>query len=309
MIVLVAAPFISPMALGANRTNDIFAGRWDLTIQDAGNVETPSWLEIGVTGGVLRADFVGRWGNARPLPEILIEGESIRFVSPKGEEGSKTDLVFQGKLTGNGIMGTASGPNGAPWTWTARRAPGLSPPAAVKWGEPRSLFNGVSFTGWRFDNVKHSDSWVVTNGCLINRAAGANLVTSESFRDFKLHVEVNCPTNANSGIYLRGRYEVQVEDDSILEPPSHHMAAIYGFLAPKPEQPRRPGEWQAFDITLLGRFVTVIQNGQVIIDHQEIPGITGGALDSREEEPGPIYLQGDHGGIAYRNITLTPLKP
>jgi hypothetical protein len=99
---------------------------------------------------------------------------------------------------------------------------------------------------------------------------------------------------------------VQVEDDSIQEPPSHHMGAVYGFLAPDPEQPRRPGVWQTFDITLFGRWVTVLQNGQTIIGNKEIPGITGGALDSHEELPGPIYLQGDHGGIAYRNIILTP---
>ena len=86
-------------------------------------------------------------------------------------------------------------------------------------------------------------------------------------------------------------------------------ATVYGFLAPNPEQPRRPGTWQKFDITLLGRFVTVVQNGHAIIHNQEIPGITRGAIDSDEAEPGRIYLQGDHGGIAYRNICLTPAVP
>jgi hypothetical protein len=309
MVVVLSTSFASDLAIGSSRTNGIFVGRWDLTIKNAESVEMPSWLEIGTAGDVLRADFVGRWGNARQLPKIEIQGESIQFVSPKEEEGSKTDLVFQGKMTGNVITGTASGPNGAPWIWTARRAPVLPPPEVVKWGEPQVLFDSVSFAGWRFDDAKHSDSWSVTNGCLVNHAAGANLITTGRFESFKLHVEVNCPKNANSGIYLRGRYEVQVEDDSIQEPPSHHMGAIYGFIAPKPEQPRRPGEWQTFDVTLLGRHVTVAQNGRVIIDHQEIPGITGGALDSHEERPGPIYLQGDHGGIAFRNIILTPLKP
>ena len=309
IVIVLGTSFASDTAIGSSRTNDIFAGRWDLTIKNAENVEMPSWLEIGAIGDMLHGDFVGRWGSARPLPTIEIHGESIQFVSPKGEEGSKTDLVFRGKMTGNVIIGTASGPDGAPWTWTARRAPVLPPPEVVKWDEPQILFNGVNFSGWRFDDSKHSDSWAVTNGCLVNHSAGANLVTTQTFENFKLHVEVNCPTNANSGIYLRGRYEVQVEDDSLAEPPSHHMGAIYGFLAPQPEQPRRPGEWQTFDITLLGRHVTVAQNGRVIINNREIHGITGGALDSHEERPGPIYLQGDHGGIAYRNIILTPLKP
>ncbi|HEX4646638.1 MAG TPA: DUF1080 domain-containing protein [Verrucomicrobiae bacterium] len=254
-----------------------------------------------------RANFVGRWGSARPLPKIEINGDSIQFVSPKDQEDSKTDLVFQGKLTDDTLAGTALGPNGTPWTWTAKRAPALPRPAVVKWGEPQKLFDGVDFTGWRFDNPGRAGSWKVEDGCLVNHTAGANLITTESFQDFKLHVEVNCPPKANSGIYLRGRYEVQVEDDSLDEPPSHHMGAIYGFLAPNPEPPRRPGEWQTFDITLVGRFVTIALNGQTIIDNQEIPGLTGGALDSREELPGPVYLQGDHGGIAYRNITLTPI--
>jgi hypothetical protein len=309
LTVVLGAPFVSQNALGANRTNEDFSGRWDLTIKNTNNLTMPSWLEVLVEGEVPHANFVARWGSARPLPEIKINGGNIEFVSPKGEEGSKTDLEFRGKLTGTAIIGTALGPNGTPWTWTATRAPALPPPARVSWDEPRPLFNGVNLAGWKFDNAKRSESWAVENGCLVNHSAGANLITSESFQDFKLHVEVNCPTNANSGIYLRGRYEVQVEDDSITEPPSHHMGAVYGFLAPQPEQPRRPGTWQTFDITLLGRFVTVAQNGHVIIDNQEIPGITGGALDSHEELPGPIYLQGDHGGIAFRNIILTPIKP
>jgi hypothetical protein len=179
----------------------------------------------------------------------------------------------------------------------------------VRWGKPEKLFNGTDFTGWTFDNPDRSRSWTVEDGCLVNHSAGANLITTGSFQNFKLHVEVKCPPKANSGIYLRGRYEVQVEDDSLAEPPNHHMGAIYGFLAPKPEQPRRPGEWQSFDIILLGRYVTVTQNGRTIIDDQEIPGITGGALSSHEDSPGPIYLQGDHGGIAYRNIILTPMQP
>jgi len=289
--------------------NERFLGRWDLTIKDSVGREMPSWLEIVREQGTCRARFVGRWGNARPLPRIEINGERIVFVSPKTEEGSTNDLVFKGKLMDDTLTGTALGPNHVAWSWTGRPAPTLPRLAVVKWGQAQSLFNGFDFAGWRSDHPSRSGSWKVEDHCLVNHSAGANLVTTGSFQDFKLHVEVNCPPNANSGIYLRGRYEVQVEDDSLSEPPSHHMGAIYGFLAPQPEQARRPGEWQSFDIALLGRFVTVVQNGHTIIDDQEIPGITGGALDSHEELPGPIYLQGDHGGIAYRNLILTPIKP
>jgi len=268
----------------------------------------PSWLELRLDEGIWKGSFVGRWGNARALPVVSITGDQIHFVSPKEEEGSKTDLVFDGRLVRNCLKGTAKGPDGALWTWSGKRAPVLKSAARIERGDPVRLFNGENFSGWHFDNPAKASSWVVEKGCLVNKTAGSNIITDRKFHDFELSLEVNCPSNANSGIYLRGRYEVQVEDDSLPEPPSHHMGAVYGFLPPMPEQPRQPGVWQTFQITLLGRFVTVVQNGHTIISNQEIPGVTGGALDSREESAGPIYFQGDHGGIAYRNIVLTPLK-
>jgi len=294
--------------LRAARAEGPMEGRWDLTVK-GGGAEMPSWLEVTYRDGAPEARFVGRWGSARALPKIEIDGDHIRFVSPKEEEGSTNDLVFEGKMANGTMTGTAAGPNATAWTWSGTRAPTLPRPAEVTWGAEKVLFNGKDFAGWRFDRPERAESWKVEDGCLVNHAAGANIMTAETFVDFKLHVEFNCPSNANSGVYLRGRYETQVEDDSLDEPANHHMGAIYGFLAARPEAPRRPGEWQSFDIMLLGRFVTVAQNGRTIIDNEEIPGITGGALNSHEELPGPIYLQGDHGGIAYRNIRIIPLRP
>ncbi|OLB21139.1 MAG: hypothetical protein AUH15_09905 [Acidobacteriales bacterium 13_2_20CM_55_8] len=159
------------------------------------------------------------------------------------------------------------------------------------------------------NNPSPSAAWKVEDGTLVSPGHGAEIINDSKFEDFKLHIEFNCPPNANSGVYLRGRYEVQVETNSIQEPPSHHTGGVYGFLAPSPELPRKPGDWQSFDITLVGRMITVIQNGQTIINNQEIPGITGGALDSHEELPGPIYLQGSEDGhVAYRNILITPAR-
>jgi hypothetical protein len=86
------------------------------------------------------------------------------------------------------------------------------------------------------------------------------------------------------------------------------MGAIYGFLAPNENASKGAGEWQTYDITLVGRRVTVVLNGKTIICDQTIPGITGGALDSDEGAPGPIYLQGDHGPVLYRNLHITPAK-
>ena len=110
-------------------------------------------------------------------------------------------------------------------------------------------------------------------------------------------------------MYLRGRYEVQIETDSAAEPPSHHTGGVYGFIAPVPELSRSPDVWQTFDIELIGRKIKVIQNGKTVIDNQEIPGLTGGALDSHEDEPGPIYFQGsEKGHVAFRNITIARSK-
>ena len=156
---------------------------------------------------------------------------------------------------------------------------------------------------------KATPAWTVENGTLVSPGRGPELISDAKFEDFKLHLEFNCAAGSNSGVYLRGRYELQIENDPEPEGPTMRTGGIYGFLAASPEQPRKPGVWQTYDITLVGRVVTVVQNGQTIIDRQEIPGITGGALESHEGQPGPIYLQGSEAGhVAFRNITITRAK-
>ena len=125
---------------------------------------------------------------------------------------------------------------------------------------------------------------------------GRNWSARKSFDNFKLHVEFNLGPESNSGVYLRGRYEVQIENESAEEPPSHHTGGVYGFLAPHPELPRTTGKWQTFDITFIGRWVTIVLDGTTIIDNKEIPGLTGGALNAHEGQPGPIMLQGGEKG-------------
>jgi len=300
---------VNGAAPGAVLSYKPYLGRWDLTLK-APNREYPSWLEIRVEGGELKAQMVGRWGNARPLPKIELKNSLLTFVSPKEEEARRDDMVFTGRLVGDKLVGTTTGPDGTPWQWTGLRAPALVRATAPQWGKPISLFNGKDLTGWRMDRPNSARAWKVENGTLVSPGEGPELIGIPKFEDFKLHIEFNCGPKSNSGVYLRGRYEVQVETDSIQEPPSHHMGAVYGFLAPTPELPRQPGVWQSYDITLVGRMITVVQNGQTIIDNREIPGITGGALDSHEELPGPIYLQGsEEGRVAFRNIVLTPAMP
>jgi hypothetical protein len=283
-----------------------FLGRWDLTVK-APNREYPAWLEIRLQDGKLAGLMVGQWAHAVPVLKIEVAKGLLTFVSPQEEWDRKDNMPFEGKLVSGRVTGTTKGPDGAPWAWTAQRAPDLKRKAEPKWGKPIELFNGKDLTGWHEDKPKEGKTWTVSNGLLVTPGNGPELINSQKFRDFKLHVEFNCGPSSNSGIYLRGRYEVQIETNSIQEAPSHHTGGVYGFIDPKPEQPRTPDVWQTFDITLIGRTITVVQNGKTIIDKHEIPGITGGALDSHEGEPGPIYLQGSEDGhVQYRRITLTP---
>ena len=282
-------------------------GRWDLTLKTPQR-EYPSWLELSEHDGQLKALFVSRWGNARPLPKAEFAKGQLTFVSPKQEEDRKDDMVFVGKLAGNRLVGTTTGPDGTPWQWTGVRAPSLKQNSPPQWGAPIKLFDGKDLNGWHMSDPKLK-AWTVENGILVSPGRGAEIISDRKFQDFKLHLEFNCAKGANSGVYLRGRYEVQIENDPSPEGPSMRTGGVYGFLAPSPEQPRQPGVWQSYDITLVGRTVTVVQNGHTIINKQEIPGITGGALDSHEALPGPIYLQGSEAEhVSFRNIVITPAK-
>ena len=291
----------------AHAASDPFVGRWDLTLK-ASDREYPSWLEISKENGQYTAQMVGRWGSARSLPKIEIANGNLTFVSPKEEEGSKQDLVFHGAFEGKALSGTLNGPDGTPWTWAGERTPELKRTSTPEWGDPVPLFNGKDLTGWKM-STPGPPVWTVQDGTLVTPGNGPELISDLPVQDFKLHIEFNCGKESNSGIYLRGRYEVQVETDSEAEPPSHHTGGVYGFVQAYPEFPRKPDVWQTFDITLIGRRVTVVQNGYTIINNKEIPGITGGALNSQEALPAPIYLQGsEKGHVAFRNIILTPAK-
>jgi hypothetical protein len=307
-VVLLQLCFANRSLAQANSSDQAFLGRWDLTLHTPQR-DYPSWIEITQDNGQFHVRMTSRWGHPRPLPKVEISNGHIMFVSPKEEEDRKDDMVFEGKLSGDKLVGTTTGQDGTPWQWTGVRAPKLTRDHPPNWGKPMPLFNGKDLSGWTPSDPNATAKWTVENGTLVSPGHGPELITTEKFTDFKLHVEFNCAKGANSGVYLRGRYELQIEDDPEPEAPTMQTGGIYGFLAASPEQPRRPGEWQTYDITLVGRTVTVAQNGVTIIDKQEIPGITGGALDSHEGLPGPIYLQGSEDGhVVFRNITITPAK-
>jgi hypothetical protein len=193
---------------------------------------------------------------------------------------------------------------------TGMRSPAMKRSAPTAWTDPEPLFNGKDLAGWEPIGNPAASHWKVEDGLLLNTAHGANLKSTRKFEDFKVHYEVNCPDDGNSGFYLRGRYEVQIEYEPLTSnPPERRIGSIYGRIAPQPELPRAPGQWETFDVTLVGRMVTVVHNGDTVIDHKEIEGITGGALDANEGEPGPFYIQGDHtGGLKFRNIAVSVPK-
>jgi len=289
---------------GNKQTPSSLEGRWDITINKSGK-DVPSWLEVRHSGlHTLVGDFVGESGSARPVSKInFTDGKMSFTIPPQWETGN--DVSVEGTLQGNSLTGTILLPDGKNYSWTAVRAPSLRNQKPPVWGQPIRLFSGTDLKGW---HAMGANQWKTENGVLISPKSGSNLVTDQHFTDFKLHIEFRYAKGSNSGVYLRGRYEVQIADSKGLEPLKDQLGAVYGFISPSEMMAKEPGEWQAYDITLTGRMITVVANGKTIICNQEIPGITGGAIDSKEGEPGPLLLQGDHGPIEFRNITITPAR-
>ncbi len=303
IIGLIGLQILSCASLVYGQEANPIEGRWDMVIMQDGK-ELPSWLEIRHSGThTLVGRFVYASGSARPIAEVKLTDGMFSFAIPPQWEPGEGDMEFTGSMEGNQLKGTMKYTDGKTYEWTATRAPMLSFNKNPKWGKTIKLFNGKDLSGW---HAMGENQWVVEDGVLKSPKSGANLVSDEKFKDFKLHIEFKYPSGSNSGVYLRGRYEVQIQDDKDKEPSDILLGGIYGFLTPNEMVAKSAGEWQAYDITLIGRRVSVVANGATIINDQIIPGITGGALDSKEGEPGPFLIQGDHGPIEYRNITVTP---
>jgi hypothetical protein len=284
-------------------------GRWDISVHQQGK-EMPSWLEVTHSGvRTLVGRWVGSGGSARPIGHIYytVTDGKLHFAIPPQWEREDRDLTVEGVLQGDSLSGTLTLPNGQTYGWVGHRAPAMRVSGHVEpaWGTAVKLFDGVDLRGW---HALGDNQWLAQDGILRSPHSGANIATDGKFTDFKLHIEFRYPKGSNSGVYLRGRYELQIEDSKGMEPLNNQLGSVYGFLAPTEMLAKDAGEWQSYDVTLVGRRVTVALNGQVVICDQEIPGITGGALDSKEGEPGPIYLQGDHGPIEFRNIVLTSVR-
>ena len=328
-VVLLAACSVPATEEAPQVSPDDFMGRWDLEVITVHGTY-PSWLELTREGEGFSGRFVGQVGHARPIPNISIEGSTLTFSLPKQYEQMESDLTFTGELVEGALKGTTntkmlvpgelagtaeSGevPDDAEAQWVGVRAPELAAPENVEWGEEIALFTGASLEGWHLLDPEQDEFWKVEDGVLVNDVVdegdvgqGTGLISDQEFENFKLHLEFMYPEGSNSGVYLRGRYEVQIQDDFGKEPGNRYIAGVYGFITPTENAAKEAGEWQTMDITLLGRYITVVLNDVTVIDNQEIPGITGGALDSNEGEPGPIFIQGDHGPISFRSVTITP---
>ena len=276
-----------------------FLGRWDLTIHHV-NGDFPSWFELNENG---TGQFVGQFGNARPIQSASSEDGVLTFSLPKQYEQRTDDMTFIGSVEGGQLRGTTTDGDGSGLRWTGVMAP-LLPGRDHAWGPANSLI-GPDLSNWEPRSPNSESNWSIEGGMLVNSKVGSDLILTEAHDDFRLVAEYRYPAGSNSGIYLRGRYEVQIVDDFGKEPSWGSSGAIYGFLVPSSHAIYEADQWNRIEIELVGRWVSIDLNGVRIIDRKEIPGITGGALESDEAAPGRLFLQGDHGPITFRRLDIS----
>jgi 3-keto-disaccharide hydrolase len=309
---------------------DPYLGRWALTIPGGG----AGWLGVEQKDGYLDASILWGGGSVVPVDSVfVIEDElyvvRLHKVDRKNAAGEvvRTQTfpeVLRADIQGDmlELTRTQIRRNGIDYDeqeFTGKRIPPLPPApdlSSVKRGKPVALFDGTTLDKWKLVNPDNTNAWTIEDGTLVNKVVPrrgsppvhyGNLRTVDEFEDLNLKLEVKVDRRQNSGVYLRGIYEVQVTDSYGRNLDSHNMGAVYSRITPTVAAEKPAGQWQTMDITLCDRHVTVILNGKTIIDNQPLLGCTGGALTSDEFKPGPIYLQGDHTAVSYRNIVLTPI--
>lgn len=262
------------------------------------------------------------WGGSSPVPSVPVRGADGRITLERSySHPDHPDWAWTRRLTFRPSDGDEMD---CEYFETRANRPGrdirakgvakLLPPlpkapdlTTVNFGEPVDLLaNGLD--GWEPMGTRTS-TWVFVDGVLENRGSGgANIRTKrDDFTDFKLSYDVRVDKGCNSGVYLRGLYEIQTLDSYGRAPDSHNMGAVYGRVTPTVTADRPTGEWQHVEAILCDRHITVVLNGVKIIDNAPVRGPTGGAVSPDPYVAGPIYIQGDHKGGAYRNIVLRPV--
>jgi hypothetical protein len=312
-------------AVFAAESANPYIGRWALTIPGGG----AGWLGVEQKDGQLKSSILWGGGSVLPIDRTKMDGDTLvleRDQKIRRRDGKVNEITEKiiAKVSGDELALTQIMPrrdgNGENRSdFTGKRIPPLPPKpdlSKVKYDKPITLFNGKNLDGWRLTDPHQVSGWSVEDGVLVNNPkqtegkphiSYGNLRTDAEFEDFNLKLEVKVQKGENSGVYLRGIYEVQVCDSYGKELDSHNMGGIYSRIKPVVAAEKPAGQWQSLDMTLLDRHVTVKLNGKTIIDNQPLLGCTGGALRSDEFKPGPIYLQGDHTGVNYRNIVITPI--
>jgi len=313
-----------------NPTAEKFMGRWAMYLPGGAG-----YIKVHNTDGFIDAEMLWYGGSVTPVEGLYFteEGMVITGVSNvvrKRDESGKAirthklthriefRLVSDDEMEGKAVFVNRDGMSVSITKFTAKRIPDLpNRPdlSTIKYGKKIKLFNGKDLSGWELTNPDQKNGFGVSDGALVNKPVHkegehggyGNLRTIEEFEDFKLNIEVNIFAGSNSGIYLRGIYEVQVLDSYGKDLNPHNMGGLYSRITPSVAAEKPAGEWQELEIILYRRYVTVILNGKNIIDNQSLEGVTGGALTADEFVPGPIYLQGDHGEVSFRNIILTPI--
>ena len=316
-------------SLPGDAAQNPFVGGWGLTIPGGHT----GWLGVEPDADRINAQMLWGWGSVFKLDGARLDGDTLLLtrlhrVERKNPDGqtAKIKLTETITVTRDGdslklvsVMPKADGTGEERAEFTGKRLPAMPPApdlSKLKFGQPVQLFDGKSLDGWRLVESDAVNGWSAHDGLLVNiqtQEEGkpeknyGNLRTVAEFEDFTLHAETRLPKEGNSGIYLRGIYEVQVFDSFGKPLDPHNMGAIYSRIKPTVNAEKPAGEWQTLDITFVQRHATVVLNGIKIIDNQPVLGPTGGALWPEVDRPGPIYLQGDHTGIEYRNIVLRPV--
>ncbi len=300
ILFLAALPALLP-------ANPKLNGRWDITVDNEAR-RRAWWLEIEGAGTASpKGSFISAYaGDLNKIDEIEIRGDELVFgFRPRGGG----HLVYRARLVGDKLVGTFE-PQGRPaLKWIGVRAPEIRDRDDGKWkrGKPVALFNGSDLSGWKAVVPNRDLGWTAAGGALKNEPKANNLISEQKFWNFEMRVEFRLGEKSNSGLGLRGRYEVQILEDHGRQPDTHSNGALYSRIAPAVNASKPAGEWQSFDIRLVGRQITVVLNGTTLIDKGEIDGLTAVAVDANEGEPGPIVLQGDHGAVEFRKIEITPL--
>jgi Domain of Unknown Function (DUF1080) len=294
---------IAAIALsGAARAqNNPFVGAWNIT------PEAPStgvyWLEVKNEGGKPAVMFLNRGGSPVAGQDVKVSGDELTFMVGGTAQNRPTVTLRAAGNKVTGTVGTTKVAGERPPTWGACDANG-----SHALGKPVTLFDGKSLDAWGVQMANRPIGWSIEEGVMTNQPKANNLVSKEKFRDFRLDAEYKLSEKGNSGIYLRGRYELQVLDDfGRTDDREHGHMSIYSAKAPLVNASKKAGEWQTAQITIVGNCVSATLNGQKIHDNSKLVRITGGALDAKETEPGPIMVQGDHEKVWYRKVVVTPI--